>query len=176
MIGANQNKLLFGGPVGSGKTTAIASISDSKPVSTEAPLSGGPMREKTQTTVALDYSTLTLDEHRVHLYGLPGQERLSFMRDILVPGALGVVVLLDASSDTIYEDADHWLQSLTDLDDKLRFVVGVTKTDLEDASAFSLNRLRGIIRQFVPSAPLLSVDARSDRDVLQLLRILLVSR
>ena len=57
-----QKKLLFAGPVGSGKTTAIAAISDSQPIGTEVPLSDGAMGDKTSTTVALDYSFVRLVE------------------------------------------------------------------------------------------------------------------
>jgi|AntRauTorcE11897_2_1112592.scaffolds.fasta_scaffold09141_3 signal recognition particle receptor subunit beta len=170
---ANYNKLLFGGPVGSGKTTAISSIADAAPVSTEAPLSTGPMGDKTDTTVAMDYSTLTLDEHTVHLFGLPGQQRFAFMRDILVPGSFGVVLLLDASSDEIYANASEWLTSLRGLDSGLKFAIGVTKTELEKSVNFSLNRLRGVVREHTPTAPVLSVDARSAQDIKQLIRVLL---
>lgn len=166
------NKLLFAGPVGAGKTTAINAISDSAPLSTEAPLSGGPMGEKTTTTVALDYSYLRLGNDIVHLYGVPGQERLKFMRELLVSGAIGAVLLLDASRKNINADAESWLQSLTGLSQDLRFVVGVTKTD--QAENFSLNGLRQVVGQFSRSIPILSVDAREAESVKQLLRLMLV--
>ena len=116
---------------------------------------------------------LTLDEHTVHLYGLPGQQRFAFMRDILVPGSFGVVLLLDASSDEIYGNASDWLTSLRGLDSKLKFAIGVTKTELEKSGAFSLNQLRGVVREHTPTAPVLSVDARSAQDIKQLIRVLL---
>lgn len=169
------NKLLFAGPVGAGKTTAIGAISTSAPVATEAPLSGGPMEEKTTTTVAMDYSYLELDGEVVHLYGLPGQRRLDFMREILVDGAMGAILLLDASAKTLNEDTEHWLESLASLNPDLALVIGVTKTDR--SSDFSLNQLRERIKNLSRHViPILSVDAREEADVKQLLRILLVQR
>lgn len=169
------NKLLFAGPVGAGKTTAIRAISTSAPVATEAPLSGGPMEEKTTTTVAMDYSLLDLDGEIVHLYGMPGQKRLDFMREILVEGALGAIVLLNANSETLYEDAQHWLDSLASLNPDLALIIGVTKTDR--SHDFSLNLLREHVKNLTQRAvPILSVDARQEADVKQLLRILLVQR
>ena len=54
-------KLVFVGEMGAGKTTAIRSISDQEPVSTEMPISDEVTGDKTHTTVALDYSSIALD-------------------------------------------------------------------------------------------------------------------
>lgn len=169
----DYNKLVFAGPVGAGKSTAIQSISDSAPVSTEVPLSSGPMGEKTTTTVALDYSFLSLNGQILHIYGLPGQGRLAFMRDIILDGALGVVLLLDGSSDSVYEDAKSWLASVLEINEDINFVIGITKSDI--ASKLSLTELRNVVAQFVPTAPILSVDAREQEDIKQLLQILVAT-
>ncbi|WP_339900158.1 ATP/GTP-binding protein [uncultured Gilvimarinus sp.] len=166
-----QKKLLFAGPVGSGKTTAIAAISDSQPIGTEVPLSDGAMGDKTSTTVALDYSFVRLENEVLHIYGLPGQSSLSFMREILVPGALGVVLLLDATSGTLYEDALGWVQSMRAAESQLKFVVGVTKTDLP--SDYSINKLRSTLAPY-SGIPVLSVDARERASVKGLLETLMV--
>src|SRR5258708_12654082 len=51
---------------------------------------------KTTTTVAMDFGRITLDEDLVlYLFGTPGQRRFWFMRDDLVRGAIGAIVLLD---------------------------------------------------------------------------------
>ncbi|TBW55428.1 GTP-binding protein [Marinobacter halodurans] len=169
-----HNKLLFAGPVGAGKTTAIRAISTSGPIETEAPLSDGPIGEKTTTTVAMDYSYLELDGEIIHLYGLPGQKRLGFMRDILADGALGAILLLDASSEHLYGDTEHWLQSLASFGPDLLLVIGITKTDC--SPEFSLNRLRQVVNRCAGATPMLSIDAREATDVKQLLRVMLVSR
>ncbi|MGM0562929.1 MAG: GTP-binding protein [Pseudomonadota bacterium] len=168
---AKYSKLVFAGPVGAGKSTAIAAISESPPVSTEETLSGGPMGEKTTTTVALDYSFLRIDGTVVHLYGMPGQGRLGFMRHIVLDGALGAVLLLDGSSPEVYEDARHWLTSLRELNPQLNIVIGVTKT--ENSPELSLSQLRETVVPIEPKAPILSVDARETEDIKQLLQILL---
>ncbi len=165
-----QSKLLFAGPVGSGKTTAIASISDSKPVGTDVPLSTGSMGEKTTTTVALDYSFVCFGGEVLHIYGLPGQNSLSFMREILVNGALGVLLLLDSTSASIYDDAVDWTTSMKAAESELQFVVGVTKTD--QPSGYSINKLRSSLASF-PNIPILSIDARERNSVKGLLETLL---
>lgn len=74
------NKLVFVGGMGAGKTTAVRAISDVEPVSTEMPLSQDAYGDKTYTTVALDYSSIELEDGELlHVYGVPGQKYLDFM-------------------------------------------------------------------------------------------------
>lgn len=166
----DYNKLVFAGPVGAGKSTAIRAVSDVAPVMTEQPLSEGAMGDKTTTTVALDYSFINIDGEVMHLYGLPGQEQLGFMRDILLQGAYGVVLLLDASDDAINEQAKQWLDSLLGIARDIKLVVAVTKS--ENSLHFSLNALRDVVKQFVPTAPIITIDPRETQDVRQALQIL----
>ncbi len=98
-------KIVFTGPMGAGKTTAIRSISDIPPVSTEVDNTDRAACDKDSTTVALDYGQLALEDGTaVRLYGTPGQERFSFMWEILCAGAIGVVLLIDGSTPTALED------------------------------------------------------------------------
>ena len=61
-------KILFIGPMGAGKTTAIRCISDSDPIGTEASNSDSGQSTKSTTTVAMDYGSIELGpEEVVHL-------------------------------------------------------------------------------------------------------------
>ena len=83
------NKLVFVGSMGAGKTTAVRAISDVEPVSTEMPMSSDAMGDKVETTVALDYSSIELDDGELlHVYGVPGQRYLDFMWPMVCEGAL----------------------------------------------------------------------------------------
>lgn len=167
-------KLLFAGPVGAGKTTAIRALSDGPPVSTEAPLSVGATAAKATTTVAFDYSTVRVDDDiSVHLYGIPGQDHFDFMRPIIANGALGVIVLLDATSSTLKEDCVYWLSAMTAIDPGLKFVVGISKSDLN--ARFSLGDVREGIRSCGLMAPAMCVDPRDERQCTQLVRALLLT-
>ncbi|KPC50669.1 GTP-binding protein [Amantichitinum ursilacus] len=167
-------KLLFAGPVGAGKTTAIRSLSDTAPVSTEAALSENATAAKSTTTVAFDYSTMRVDgDLTVHLYGIPGQDRFDFMRPIIANGALGAIVLLDASSPTLRADCVHWLKSISTIAPTLQFVIGVTKADV--APDFSLADIRAGMQQCGIRAPALTIDPRQRAQCEQLVRALLSS-
>lgn len=93
-------KIVVAGPFAAGKTTMIAASADGPLVGTEAPTSGGEAAVKATTTVGMEYGTLALatDTFSVELnmYGVPGQERFSFMWDIVGVGMHGLFLLVDA--------------------------------------------------------------------------------
>ena len=79
-----EHIILFAGPMGAGKTTAIRTLSDIPVVSTEAANTDRAQSDKETTTVALDYGEISVsDEEKVRLYGIPGQRRFEFMWKIL---------------------------------------------------------------------------------------------
>src|SRR5690606_24639607 len=117
--------------MGAGKSTALAAVSDVVPVTTEARNSRLDESDKSTTTVAMDYGQVQLDDGDVlRLYGTPGQERFAFMRQILVRGALGLVLLLDAQRANPVADLRDFIADFSLENRELPFVVGVTKTDL----------------------------------------------
>lgn len=166
-------KLVLAGPVGAGKTTALRSLSDIEPVSTEMPLSDGPMGEKTTTTVALDFSAIMLDDGTpLQLFGLPGQEHFSHMRGIVLNGALGAIVLLPGDDPEIAAQCAHWIRILTDIEADLPVVIGVTRTDL--APGFRMDTVRQALSGQVPPIPVFTIDARDREQAAQLVRALLL--
>ncbi|MCW8194590.1 GTP-binding protein [Proteobacteria bacterium 005FR1] len=170
----NTLKLVIAGPVGAGKTTAIRSLADMEPVSTEMALTDGAMGEKTTTTVALDFSTVLLDDGTPLLvYGLPGQERFDHMRPIVISGAVGVIVLLDGSDAKVTTDCEHWLDAVRSIDPTLPVVVGVTKTDT--TANFHMGQLREVVQRSGLPIPVFTVDARDREQTAHLVRALLVS-
>ena len=99
-------KLVIAGGFGVGKTTFVGSVSDVKPLRTEAAITDKSVgiddtslvEDKTTTTVAMDFGRIGIEEDLVlYLFGTPGQDRFGFMWDDLVRGAIGAVVLVDTS-------------------------------------------------------------------------------
>ena len=111
-------KIIFTGPVGAGKTTAIAAISDKPPISTNEAASDMTTSRKSQTTVAMDYGVKYLDNSDIlHLYGTPGQERFNFMWDILTEGGLGLMLLIDNRRDNPFGDLSFYLNAFKEFID-----------------------------------------------------------
>ncbi len=92
---ARNVKVLVIGPFGAGKTTLIKTVCPNA-VLTERPLKV-PLGSKKTFTVALDYGVVEMNGTKVHLFGAPGQERFSFMLDVLARGVDALIVLLHGS-------------------------------------------------------------------------------
>nr|WP_246581231.1 ATP/GTP-binding protein [Deinococcus aestuarii] len=120
-------KLVVSGPVGAGKTTFVQTLSETPVVATEAEASED--IGKRHTTVAFDFGTLRLDGQELHLYGTPGQDRFSFMWEVLCEGALGLLLLVAGDRPQDFAHARNILDFITSRV-PVPFLVGVTRQDL----------------------------------------------
>jgi hypothetical protein len=169
-----DHKIIFTGPVGAGKTTAIESISDIEMVRTDAKASDMTTRRKPATTVAMDYGLIRLsDREKVHLYGTPGQERFDFMWDILTKGGIGLVLLLDNTRPAPFEDLRFYVTAFREFIENTRLVVGVTQMDVQPTPVIEEYARR--LRELDLLCPVYEVDARKREDVSMLIQTLLLS-
>lgn len=169
-----HKKIIFTGPVGAGKTTAIESMSDIPIISTNEAASDMTKSRKAHTTVAMDYGQIKIgDKEKIHLYGTPGQERFNFMWDILTNGALGLILLLDNSRENPHQDLKFYTQSFKDFIAKGHLVVGITRID--DEKKPSISEYRQWLDELEINAPVFSVDARERQDVSSMVQALLYS-
>ena len=167
-----EHKIIFSGPVGAGKTTAISSISDIPVVHTEANATDDVMLRKSNTTVAMDYGVLNLDETaKVHLYGTPGQERFSFMWDILTVGGMGLVLMLDNAREDPLKDLEFFLDSFSTFIQKNAVVIGVSRMDMSPRPGLYTYHKK--LMELGLQVPIFEVDARSRQDIKVLLMALL---
>lgn len=167
-----ETKIVFLGPMGAGKTTAIAAISDIPPVNTDVANNDRATFDKDTTTTALDYGQITLDGGDVvRLYGAPGQDRFIIMRKILVNGAVGAVVLVDASQADALVQMDRYLEMLRAGDAAPALVIGVGRAEL--AQAIAVERFVHRLEREGLNIPVFSVDVRRREDVVLLIEALL---
>lgn len=168
---AQELKLLFAGPMGAGKTTAIRTISDTPPVSTEAANIDKARHGKAETTVGLDYGETMLDGgERLRLYGLPGQVRFEFMWKITMQGALGMVLLFDNSRDDAIAQMQIYLDAFESLARSSSIVIGVGRSAEGPARIHDYNQA---LQQRGLCLPVFAIDVRKRDDVLLLLEALL---
>jgi signal recognition particle receptor subunit beta len=168
----HELKIIFAGPMGAGKTTAIRAISDTPPVSTEVANTDRQICAKETTTVALDYGQLLLEDGTVvRLYGTPGQERFSFMWEILSSGALGVILLIDGSSATALADFQSYVETFRRMNPHQPFVIGVGRLPSGDGS--HLDEYGQLLAGLGLVAPVFDVDVRRREDVLLLVETLI---
>ncbi|MDH5601031.1 MAG: ATP/GTP-binding protein [Gammaproteobacteria bacterium] len=174
MFDKNAYKIIFTGPVGSGKSTAINSISDMAVISTEQIATDHVKNRKETTTVALDYGMIKLGEgENIHLYGTPGQERFNFMWEILVNNAIGIVILVDNANKDPLSDLSFFLKAFEKFIHTNAIAVGITRTDLSGGP--SLPDYRRILKDFGLNPPLFEIDGRKKDEVSMLIQALLFS-
>lgn len=166
-------KIVFLGPMGAGKTTAIAAISTRPPVATEVRNTDLAAHAKASTTVALDYGEVNLDDGgTLRLYGVPGQSRFAFMWPMVGKGALGAVLLIDATRADCLASLDPFLDTFDALFRAGRAVVGVGRS--QEAGARSVDDVTAHLAERGLFAPIFSVDVRQRGDVHLLLDVLFV--
>jgi signal recognition particle receptor subunit beta len=170
----SRYKIIFTGPVGAGKTTAINSISDKPTIKTDAVASDMAKNRKASTTVAMDYGVMYLEGgEKVHLYGTPGQERFDFMWDILTTGGIGLVLLLDNTRDDPFQDMRFFLNAFDKFIESTAVAIGVTQMDL--SAKPTVSDYQAQLRAMGLKPPVFSVDAREFSDVSLLVQALLYS-
>jgi small GTP-binding protein len=171
-------KLIFTGPPGAGKTTAISVLSDVKVITTEAKMTNpNPNQPNKKTlTVGLDYGSIKLsNEEKIHLYGTPGQERFDFMWDIVSEGGIGLILLIDNAQTDPLEDLRFFVKSKTfgKIMHKVPFVIGITRVDINPS--LKLDDYHQELETLGINPPIFEVDARSKADVSLLVQALLYS-
>lgn len=155
-------KIIVAGPFGVGKTTLIDSVSEIRPLHTEETLSEASaqvddlagVREKTTTTVAIDFGRISLPGGIVlYLFGTPGQERFRPLWDDITHGALGALVLVDSRR----IDASFDVLGLVE-ESGLPYAVAFNAFP-DSPSHYSDEELRAAL-DLEPATPMVTCDAR----------------
>jgi len=114
----NDIKVVVFGQEEAGKSTLIKNI-DGKAIAVE----------HEGKTYCLDYGKKDMKDKRLHFFGTPGQERFSFMRDILQEGMDCGIIVVDATRGLCVDD----IQTLAMLEDKnVPCIVFINKTDISE--------------------------------------------
>jgi small GTP-binding protein len=161
-------KMVITGPYASGKTEFIKSISEIDVVSTDAKVTEGTAEAdvKNQTTVAMDFGRITVDDDLVlYLFGTPGQRRFDFMWEILAEGMLGFVVMVDSTKPETFREAKSILETFRAYA-PTPYVVAANKQDIPDAWPADDLRIALRIEENVKLLPCVAKDKESVKNVL----------
>lgn len=159
-------KMVITGPFNAGKTEFISSVSEIEVVSTERRISDETASVKLETTVAMDFGRITIDEDLVlYLFGTPGQKRFDFMWEILSEGMLGFVVLVDSVRPETFREARRILDIFRGYA-TTPYVVAANKQDMEDAWSPDDLRIALRVRSDVKMLPCVATEKESVKRVL----------
>ena len=163
--------VMFMGPVGSGKTTAVRTISDIEVVSTDERATDDVLAMKSHTTVAMDVGVLALGEKdKLRIYGTPGQDRFDFMWDILLDQCKGVLLVVNHGADNPVEELNRYYTDLAQRQGQRHVPIVVCVSHMDARPDVSLEIYHdyfrdqlGLDAENVP--PILSMDARDKSQV-----------
>lgn len=168
----HQYKIVFGGSMGAGKSSAIQSLSDIPVFSTEVINTDLNAHQKELTTVGIDYGEINLDTGvKIGLYGTPGQERFDFMWPLLCKGALGTIILIDHASHSALIALEFYLTKFKSYTENI--VIGITHIDEHVGMSADIYHQWLLRNQY--SYPLFFIDARKRQDILILAETLITS-
>ena len=159
-------KMVVTGPFNAGKTEFISSVSEIDVVSTERQITDETSRTKEQTTVAMDFGRITVDEDLVlYLFGTPGQKRFDFMWEILSEGMLGFIVLIDSVRPETFREARRILDVFRGYA-PTPYVVAANKQDMGDAWDIEDLRIALRIPRHIKVLPCVATGKESVKNVL----------
>jgi len=159
------SKILVAGPVGAGKSTFVRTLSDTPFVDTDVMASED--IGKLATTVGIDFGSRNIEDLRILLFGVPGQERFDFMWDVTCDGAQGLVLLVASDRPACFIEAKRTLRFLRERI-LVPVVIGLTRSDIGEAWDF--HEVGAYLN--VPPECVVNVDARQVDSCINTLRLL----
>ncbi len=167
-------KLVVAGQIGSGKTQLVNTLSQISPLASE-PRSSIDIG-KDLATVGIDYGRLMVTENvALGLYGLPGQDRFSFLWDMINQCPWGVLILVKLSKDIDI----NWLKRLLIVfhskNQNAPFVMAITHAEKASTEAIdeAQKKIGDVLSDLQIDAPILLIDPRSLSSCLLVLEVFL---
>lgn len=156
--------------MGIGKTTAIRTLCGDTAIDCDVPNLDTQSHSKATTTVGADFGEVDIGEgDMLQIYGCPGQERFSFVRQWVLSSCVGVFVMIDPNIPGSAAEAANLLSEIGCTAQAPLPVVLVSRPAsphlLDDFSA-SLDQLgHGLV-------PVLQADVRNQAQMLDTLQVL----
>lgn len=162
--------ILFAGPPGSGKTTAITTASTIPSRTTEAAATDDVGTLKSRTTISIDYGECELGGYRLRMFGTPGQLRFAYMINQTLASCDAVILLADLSSPNPLEDVQRYAALIaTHIEQGRPVMVGLTHVDTGQLPKHFHRDLCEALGRRVPTVPLDPRNPASMRRALQVL-------
>ncbi len=162
-------KIIVGGHFNAGKTTFVNTASEVVSLSTEKKISN-PLEKKfkEKTTTAMDFGKTSIQGKEINIFGIPGQERFSFMWEMLSRGAGGFIFLVDSTTEELWGDTLKQIEIMIK-DKNIPYIVCANKQDLPNAQPVNYVREKLGLPQNVPVLPCVAKDRDTVYQILSIL-------
>jgi len=163
-------RIVLLGSMGIGKTTAIRTLCGELTVDCDVENLDRDGHSKATTTVGADFGVIDLGDGReLHIYGSPGQDRFSFVRDWLLTHAIAVILMVDIAEPGVIESTLALLAEAEASESAPVTVVLVARPASDDAiDAFS----QTLAERCGWAVPALQADPRDRAQMLDVLEVL----
>jgi len=162
-------KILVAGHFASGKTTFVKTLTK-KILDTEKKIfHKDEQRVKGTTTVAMDFAEYKVNGYKLHIFGIPGQERFSFMWPILAKNAGGIIYLLDSTDETYWYQLFQQINMFRKMGLNVPFIFAANKQDLPGAMSVEEIRKKMKLPDWVKIIPTVAFDEASVKKVIETL-------
>jgi len=129
-------KIVVTGPFQSGKTTFIKLATKGRSIHVE----------HRGITVGLDFGTIKYDGIVIHLFGTPGLDRFSMLREIVSKGARGFILILDSTDPNSIIAGKEILKGILKSNGRVPCVILANKQDLPNA--IPVGKIRSLFANF----------------------------
>lgn len=166
---SSRHRVIFAGPVGVGKTTAVRALTDIATIDTDVPITDrsgedAKVAGKTTTTVGIDHGVWKpTADLVVTLLGTPGQDRFESLRgSLLMPHSRVVLWMFADDVDELEGQVRTWLEAIGTPAAYRRMAIALTRT--EDGGKAGRTALAPLLAELdAGDTPVMAVDPR-DRD------------
>lgn len=166
----DYQKLAIIGEVGAGKSQMVKTLSEISPIETEAKSSIDIGKE--YTTVGIDYGRITLsDDMALGIYGVPGQERYSFLWEFVNRSLWGLLILVKYGEQPDYNNLNKLLSFFEPEQNQTTCIIGVTHCENADKTSLMVlgHEIRAILMHHNVVAPIINTDPRNRESAVSLL-------
>ena len=124
----DQSKIIFSGPAGVGKSTAVSVLSDIPTITTEVLSADPPSMSADVTRALMDYGEIKINQGQtLKLYTVPGSSTFRFMWEVLASGAMGLVIMINNASPNPLDDLRLYLRGFNQYIANNNAVLGITR-------------------------------------------------
>jgi len=127
-------KIVITGPFNSGKTEFVKSLSEIDVINTEKKITIPELAAiKGETTVAMDFGKVTINDDKIYLFGTPGQHHLHIMWEVLTENMIGFIVVVDSTDRKRFKEAREIIKFFSDILEE-PYVIAANKQDIAGAA------------------------------------------